>query len=77
MSAWPKSVGAVTLFVEDAQRSKSFYERTFDLSPVYEDETSAAFRFENTIVNLLALAAARELIDPGTVAGREAGRASS
>jgi catechol 2,3-dioxygenase-like lactoylglutathione lyase family enzyme len=43
------------------------------LSPVYEYETSAAFRFENTIVNLLALPAARELIDPGTVAGREAG----
>lgn len=73
MSASLKSVGAITLFVEDSQRSKAFYEGVFDLSPIYEDESSAAFRFENMIVNLLDLPAARDLIDPGAVADREAG----
>jgi lactoylglutathione lyase len=68
-----KSVGAITLFVEDSQRSKSFYENTFDVPVIFEDEVSAAFRFENVIVNLLESAAARELIAPGAVAGREAG----
>jgi lactoylglutathione lyase len=68
-----RSVDAITLFVDDPQWSKSFYQEVFDLSPIYEDEDSAAFRFENLIVNLLKTPAARDLIDPGTVAGREAG----
>jgi catechol 2,3-dioxygenase-like lactoylglutathione lyase family enzyme len=67
------SVGAVTLFVDDPQRSKSFYQDVFDLSPIYEDEDSAAFKFENLIVNLLKIPAARDLIDPGVVADVQAG----
>ena len=73
MTASLHSVGAITLFVEDRQRAKSFYESVFDLTPAYEDESSAAFNFENMIVNLLVRPAARELIDPGTVAGPETG----
>jgi catechol 2,3-dioxygenase-like lactoylglutathione lyase family enzyme len=68
-----RSVGAITLFVEDPERSKSFYHDVFDLSPIHEDEDSAAFKFENTIVNLLKIPAARDLIDPAAVARREAG----
>jgi len=71
--AWLKSVGAITLFVEDPRRSQSFYEEVFGLSAIWEDEDSAAFQFENTIVNLLRIPAARELIEPGAVASREAG----
>ena len=73
MSASLTSVGAITLFVDDPQRSKSFYEDVFDLSPIYEDDDAAAFKFENTIVNLLRTPAARDLIDPGAVVVREAG----
>jgi catechol 2,3-dioxygenase-like lactoylglutathione lyase family enzyme len=68
-----KSVGAITLFVEDPRRSQSFYEKVFDLPLIWEDEDSAVFRFENTIVNLLKIPAARDLIEPGSVATREAG----
>jgi catechol 2,3-dioxygenase-like lactoylglutathione lyase family enzyme len=68
-----KSVGAITLFVEDPRRSQSFYEKVFALPVIWEDEDSAAFRFENTIVNLLKMSAAHELIEPGSVASREAG----
>jgi catechol 2,3-dioxygenase-like lactoylglutathione lyase family enzyme len=73
MSSPPASVGAITLFVEDPKRSKAFYERVFGLSTVFEDEDSAAFKFENTIVNLLRSAAAGDLIAPGAVAGDGAG----
>jgi lactoylglutathione lyase len=73
VSASLKSVGAITLFVENPRRSQSFYEAVFDLSAIYEDEDSAGFKFDNTIVNLLRIPAARELIDPGAVASREAG----
>jgi catechol 2,3-dioxygenase-like lactoylglutathione lyase family enzyme len=68
-----KGVGAITMFIEDTQRSKSFYERVFDLSPAYEDENAVAFDFENMTVNLLRAPAAHELIDPATVAGPETG----
>jgi len=73
MSPSLQNVGAITLFVEDPQRSKAFYERVFDVPVVFEDESSAAFKFENTIVNLLAAPGARELIAPGAVADLGAG----
>jgi catechol 2,3-dioxygenase-like lactoylglutathione lyase family enzyme len=68
-----KSVGAITMFVADPRRSKDFYERVFEVSPVFEDENSVAFELENLIVNLLAERAAPELIEPTPVAGRETG----
>jgi catechol 2,3-dioxygenase-like lactoylglutathione lyase family enzyme len=68
-----KSVGAITMFVEDPTRSKEFYERVFGLSAIFEDDNSVAFEFENLIVNLLVESAAPELIEPAPVAGREAG----
>jgi len=73
VSASLKSVGAITLFVEDPRRSQSFYEEVFDLPLIWEDEDSAVFRFENTIVNLLKMSAAHDLIEPGSVGSREAG----
>ena len=73
MSESLKSVSAITVFVQDPKRSKAFYERVFAVPVVFEDESSAAFKFENTIVNLLATPAAHELIEPATVGGPEAG----
>jgi catechol 2,3-dioxygenase-like lactoylglutathione lyase family enzyme len=68
-----KSVGAITMFVDDPKRSKEFYERVFEASPVFEDDNSAAFEFENLIVNLLVEQAAPELIEPAPVAARDGG----
>ncbi len=73
MSASLQSIGAITLFVDDPQRSKRFYEEVFGLPVIYEDDNSAVLKFENTIVNLLATTEAHGLIEPATVAGREAG----
>ncbi|MFN2628453.1 MAG: VOC family protein [Gaiellaceae bacterium] len=67
------TVGAITLFVQDPQRSKLFYQDVFGVSVVHEDEDSTAFGFENMIVNLLKLEAARDLVNPGAVARQEAG----
>jgi lactoylglutathione lyase len=68
-----KGLGAITLFVEDLERSRLFYQDVFGLQVVYEDESSTAFNFENTIINLLSIPAARELIEPGAVASPESG----
>jgi lactoylglutathione lyase len=73
MTEWKKGVGAITLFVEDVPEAKAFYQRVFDLPIVFEDESSAAFKFDNMIINLLSAAAAPELIDPAPVAGGDAG----
>lgn len=74
MSSEPlKSVGAITMFVADRDRAKSFYERVFDAESVYEDDQSAAFKFDNMIVNLLAASEAPDLIGPASVAGPDAG----
>jgi catechol 2,3-dioxygenase-like lactoylglutathione lyase family enzyme len=68
-----KSVGAITMFIEDPSRSKPFYEQVFGVTAIYEDDVAVAFQFENMIVNLLKTDAAHELIDPATVAGGDAG----
>jgi catechol 2,3-dioxygenase-like lactoylglutathione lyase family enzyme len=69
-----KSVGAITMFIEDTQRSKAFYEQVFGAKAVYEDENAVAFEFENMVVNLLRVPAAHELIAPAPVGGADAAR---
>jgi lactoylglutathione lyase len=69
----PKSIDAITLFVEDLERSKLFYRNVFGLSVLFEDENSAVFKFETTLINLLKIPAAVDLIKPGVVAGPGAG----
>lgn len=73
MSAWPKGVGAITLFVEDLPGAKAFYQGVFDLPVLFEDENSAAFKFDNTIINLLVSSEAPALIEPAKVAARDTG----
>jgi lactoylglutathione lyase len=73
MSLSSKSVGAITMFVEDVPRSKAFYEGVFDAEPVCEDENAVAFEFENTIINLLRSSEAHGLTGPATVADQDAG----
>jgi lactoylglutathione lyase len=73
MSKSMKSVECITLFVDDLQLSKAFYQNVFDLVVVYEDDNSAVFNFENLSINLLVSSAAHELIEPATVADLESG----
>jgi catechol 2,3-dioxygenase-like lactoylglutathione lyase family enzyme len=73
LSSWPKGIYAVTLFVEDLAATKQFYLNVFGLPVMFEDNNSAVFKFGDTLVNLLKITAAGELIEPATVASREAG----
>ena len=73
MSTPLTTIGAITLFVDDPRQAKAFYERVFDARLVFEDDDSAAFGFEGTIVNLLATPAARDLVAPGLVADGQQG----
>src|SRR4051812_6868814 len=71
----PARLGAITLFVADRQRAREFYTRLFAAEPIFEDTTSAAFRLENVIINLLARGSADELITPAAVAPAGSGSA--
>ena len=73
MSAWPGDVTAITLFVDDLAASKDFYAKVFGLAVHFEDAESVVFRFGTTLVNLLQVAAAPELIAPAGVGSRDAG----
>jgi catechol 2,3-dioxygenase-like lactoylglutathione lyase family enzyme len=73
MSSWPGGIGAITLFVEDLETAKGFYREVFGLPVMYEDDNSAVFKFENTLINLLKTTAAVELIEPAVVASSDAG----
>ena len=73
VSSWPKGIYAITLFVEDLEAAKEFYQKVFGLPVVFEDPNSAVFKFGNTLVNLLKITEAKELVEPAKVASREAG----
>ena len=71
--AWPKGIGAITLFVEELDTTKQFYRTTFGLPIIFENEDSAVFKIGDTLINLLRIESAKELIDPAHVAKRDAG----
>ena len=73
MGTVPTDIEAITLFIDDVQRSKDFYSNVFGADVIHEDEVSVVFRFENTAINLLQSKAAPELISPAPVADQASG----
>jgi catechol 2,3-dioxygenase-like lactoylglutathione lyase family enzyme len=71
--SWPQGIFAITLFVEDLEAATQFYQTVFGLPIAFEDPNSSVFNFGNTIINLLKITEAPELIEPATVANLEAG----
>ena len=67
------NIDVITLFVEDLQSVRAFYQEVFGLSAVYEDDVSVVFDFGNMSINLLDITEAYDLIHPGTVASLESG----
>ena len=73
MSEWPGGIAAITLFMDDLEAAKSFYENVFGLPVIYEDANSAVFKFGETLVNLLRATEAPSLVSPASVAPADAG----
>jgi catechol 2,3-dioxygenase-like lactoylglutathione lyase family enzyme len=72
-SPWVTGIAAITLFFEDLEPARQFYEKVFGLPVTFQDSDSCVFKFGDTLVNLLKVAAAPELIQPARVADRESG----
>jgi len=73
MDSWPKGISNITLFVEDLPATKQFYQEVFGLPIHFKDPDSAVFNFGNTLINLLKVTEAPDLIGPAKVAGPDAG----
>ena len=73
MHEWPNGIAAITLFVEDLDAARTFYRDVFGLAVYFEDDVSAVFKFGTTLINLLTVSAAAELINPAPVATRASG----
>jgi len=70
---WPGGIAAITLFVEDLDSAKRFYQDVFERPIYYEDDSSVVFTFGDTLINLLTATEAPGLVEPAQVAGRDAG----
>ena len=70
---WPGGIAAITLFVEDLEAAKKFYQDVFQLPVFFEDGNSAVFKFGETLVNLLRVSEAPGLVAPAGVAEPAAG----
>ncbi|MDP9393147.1 MAG: VOC family protein [Actinomycetota bacterium] len=68
MDAVLPGLGALTVFVEDLESSASFYGDVLGLRDVHQGEDSAVFAVGPTLLNLLDVTAARELVEPAPVA---------
>jgi len=64
---WPPAISAITLFVDDLVDSIEFYRTAFGLEVMFLDDDSAVFSFNNTLINLLKVEAAEELVHPADV----------
>ena len=72
-NTWAKNIFAITLFTEDLNASKQFYQDIFGLALVFEDPNSAVFKIGDTLINVLDISAAGELVEPAQVADHDSG----
>lgn len=74
MAQWLKTVNVITLFVEEQQRSKEFYERVFEVTADHEEEGAVIFRLDNLFLRLLTRSAAeKEMLGPIRLPGSDSG----
>lgn len=69
-------VEVITLFVDDLAATTAFYRDVLGLPLIHSDDNSAVLELANVWINLLRAAEAPKLVEPVTVAGREAGARS-
>lgn len=67
------TISAITLFVDDLAAAREFYTRAFGLPVYFEDDVSAVFDFNGTLINLLQEDEAYDLIAPAGVADAGSG----
>ncbi len=75
-ASWATNLFAVTIFAEDLDAMVEFYDRVFELPQVFAGDTSAIYKFGETMVNIIKIEGAPELIEPAPVASADSGARS-
>jgi catechol 2,3-dioxygenase-like lactoylglutathione lyase family enzyme len=70
---WATKLAGVSLVQERLDEAKVFYGDVFGLQAVHEDESNAVFKIGETVVHLLDVEAAPNLLGPGAIAAPSAG----
>jgi catechol 2,3-dioxygenase-like lactoylglutathione lyase family enzyme len=68
MDATSSGLGALTLFVDDLDAVAAFYRDALELDLLFEDDVSAAFDLGGTVLNVLSVSAAPDVVAPATAA---------
>jgi len=66
-------LAAVTLFTEDLTATRAFYADVLGLPFVFADDDSVVYRIGGTLINLLRVEAADEVVAPAPVGGPDRG----
>ena len=64
LDATVTGLGALTMFVEDVQHVRAFYRDVLGLRAVFEDDVSIVFDLGGTMLNVLAVTAAADVVAP-------------
>lgn len=64
MNATVDGLGALTLFVEDLHTVRAFYSGALQLREVFRDDVSTVFQLGGTMLNVLEVGAASEVVAP-------------
>ena len=64
MDVTAHGLGALTLFVEDLDEVRAFYRDVLRARPVHEDDVSTVFDLSGTLLNVLAVGAATDVVAP-------------
>ena len=62
------AIEVVTLFVDDIDIARSFYQKVFAPEVVYQNDVSAVLKFSGAMINLLKASQAVQLVEPSAVA---------
>jgi catechol 2,3-dioxygenase-like lactoylglutathione lyase family enzyme len=62
------TIEVVTLFVDNIDIARSFYQKVFAPEVVYQDDVSAVLKFSGAMINLLKVSEAAQLVEPSAVA---------
>ena len=73
MSMLLDRIEVITLFVDDIDEAKAFYQKVFAPEIVYEDAVSSVLKFSGTMINLLKVTEAPQLVEPSAVAAPGSG----
>ncbi len=67
------AIEVVTLFVDDIDEARAFYQTVFAAEVIYTDAVSQVLNFNGLWVNLLQISQASQLVSPLPVAPSQAG----